>query len=65
MCEHGGAGVDRDMERAAGFYQQAAEQGLVDAQFTLGVMHRSGQVRRLSADAPRPRRGRRIANHPH
>ena len=31
------------MARAAGYYQQAADQGLAEARFTLGVMHRSGQ----------------------
>ena len=38
-----GAGVDKDLVAAAGWYRKAAEQGFVDAQSNLGMMYYHGQ----------------------
>jgi TPR repeat protein len=38
-----GAGVDKDLSSAAGWYRKAAEQGFMDAQTNLGIMYLHGQ----------------------
>jgi len=38
-----GAGVDKDLATAAGWYRKAAEKGFVDAQSNLGMMYYHGQ----------------------
>jgi len=38
-----GAGIERDLARAAEWYRKAAEQGFVDAQINLGMMYYHGQ----------------------
>ena len=38
-----GAGVEKDLASAAGWYRKAAEQGFMDAQTNLGIMYVHGQ----------------------
>ena len=38
-----GAGIDRDLGKAAEWYRKAADQGFVDAQINLGMMYYHGQ----------------------
>jgi TPR repeat protein len=38
-----GAGVEKDLSSAAGWYRKAAEQGFMDAQTNLGIMYVHGQ----------------------
>ena len=46
----GRGGVDKDISKAVGWFNQAAERGVVDSQFNLAVLSESGQGTTLSPD---------------
>ncbi len=43
IYEEGGDGIAPDLDKAAAWYREAAEQGLADAQFNLGNLYRTGR----------------------
>ena len=43
IYEEGGVGIEPDLDKAAAWYREAAEQGLADAQFNLGNLYRTGR----------------------
>ena len=43
IYEEGGVGIAPDLDQAAAWYREAAEQGLADAQFNLGNLYRTGR----------------------
>ena len=44
MCYEFGTGVEKDEQKAAEWYQKAAEQGDVQAQYNLGVCYDNGTI---------------------